>query len=101
MYIKKVTISNYRSIKDDRFVVEFAVPNGELGSGLTIIVGTNNVGKSNLYHALDLLFNKQNPGNVKNKQRPEDESEIVAELVADDFETSIDEYVQENKRSRP
>lgn len=99
MYIKKVTVSNYRSIKDDGFEVEFAVPNGEPGSGLTVIVGANNVGKSNLYHALDLLFNKQNSGNVKNKQRPEDESEIVAELVADDFETSIDEYVQQNKRS--
>lgn len=99
MYIKKVTASNYRSIKKDNLQIELAVPNGEPGSGLTIIVGANNVGKSNIYHALDLLFNKANSGNVKNKQRPEDDSEVTVELVDDDFDTSIDEYVQDNKKA--
>lgn len=98
MYIKKATISNYRSIKEDNLEMEFAVPNGQPGSGMTIIVGANNVGKSNVYHALDLVFNKVGAGNVKNKQRVDDDSEVIVELVDVDFETSIDEYVQENKR---
>lgn len=98
MIIKKLTISNYRSVKSDDASFELAVPNGTPGSGLTIVVGSNNVGKSNLFHALDLLFNKANPENIKNKQRTEDDSEIIAELMDDDFETSITEYVQANKQ---
>lgn len=98
MYIKKATISNYRSIKRDSLEIEFAIPNGQPGSGITTIVGSNNVGKSNVYHALDLVFNKAGSGNVKNKQRADDDSEVVVELIDADFETSIDEYVQENKR---
>lgn len=99
MYIKNTTITNYRSIKQDGLSIDFAVPDGNPGSGLTVIVGANNVGKSNIYHALDLLFNKANPGNVKNKQRLEDVSEVVAEFVDDDFDASIDDYVQENKKA--
>lgn len=99
MYIRNIKVSNYRSIKDDDFEVDFAIPTGQPGSGLTIVVGANNVGKSNLYHALDLLFNKANSSNVKNKQRLEDESEIIAELIDNDFDTSIAEYVQQNKQS--
>lgn len=99
MYIKKANISNYRSIKEDDLEIEFAVPNGQPGSGLTVFVGANNVGKSNVYHALDFLFNKTNTTNVKNKQRLEEDSEVIVELVGDNIETSIDEYVQENKKT--
>lgn len=98
MYIKKAVISNYRSVKRDALEIEFAVPDGRPGSGITTIVGANNVGKSNVYHALDLIFNKAGTSNIKNKQRFDDDSEVIVELVDTDFETSIDEYVQENKR---
>lgn len=98
MFIKKLTLSNYRSIKSDNYTVDFAIPDGNPGSGLTIIVGPNNVGKSNLYHALDYLFNKAGSSNVKNKQRLNDASDVIAEFTDDDFDTSIEDYVQENKR---
>lgn len=98
MFINKLTLSNYRSIKNDNYTINFAIPDGTPGSGLTIVVGPNNVGKSNLYHALDFLFNKANPSNTKNKQRLDNISEVVAEFVDDNFDSSIDDYVQENKR---
>lgn len=38
-----------------RQTLEFAIPSGELGSGLTIIVGANNAGKSTMMEALRAL----------------------------------------------
>ncbi|MCM3361241.1 ATP-dependent nuclease [Niallia sp. MER TA 168] len=48
MYISEVYISNYRSF--DQF-------NVSLNEGLSIIIGENNVGKSNFLEALSLIFN--------------------------------------------
>lgn len=48
MYISKVVISNFRSF--DQFSVD-------LNDGLSVIIGENNVGKSNFLEALNLIFN--------------------------------------------
>lgn len=48
MYISGVTISNFRSF--DQF-------NVDLNEGLSVVIGENNVGKSNLLDALNLIFN--------------------------------------------
>lgn len=48
MYISKVAISNFRSF--DQFSVD-------LNDGLSVIIGENNVGKSNFLEALNLIFN--------------------------------------------
>lgn len=99
VFIKSLKISNYRSLKDDNYSVDFAIPNGEPGSGLTIIVGPNNVGKSNLFHAMDFLFNKTGTENIKHKQRLADDTCVEVQLQDSDLEGSIDEYVQDNKKA--
>ncbi|SEN98297.1 Predicted ATP-dependent endonuclease of the OLD family, contains P-loop ATPase and TOPRIM domains [Amphibacillus marinus] len=48
MYISGVTISNFRSF--DQF-------NVDLNEGLSVVIGENNVGKSNFLDALNLIFN--------------------------------------------
>ena len=48
MYISEVKILNYRS---------FEQFNVSLNDGLSIIIGENNVGKSNFLEALSLIFN--------------------------------------------
>lgn len=48
MYISKVRVSNYRNFHDFE---------GDLNKGLSIIIGENNVGKSNFLEALSLIFN--------------------------------------------
>lgn len=48
MYISKVVINNFRSFD------EFSV---DLNEGLSVIIGENNVGKSNFLDALNLIFN--------------------------------------------
>ncbi len=99
MFIKSIKVSNYRSLKQDDYLVEFAIPNGKPGSGLTVIVGPNNVGKSNLFHAMDFVFNKTGTENIKHKQRIDESTVVQLELHDEDIESSIDEYVQENKKA--
>ena len=47
MYISRVIIKNYRSIKD--LTLSF-------NSGKNVIVGKNNSGKSNIIKAIDIVF---------------------------------------------
>ncbi|MDL2341987.1 MAG: AAA family ATPase [Patescibacteria group bacterium] len=99
MFIKAIKVSNYRSLKQDDYIVDFAIPNGKPGSGLTVIVGPNNVGKSNLFHAMDFVFNKSGTDNIKHKQRLDDSCVVQLEMQDDDIDSSIDEYVQDNKKA--
>jgi len=48
MYISKINIHNFRNLK--KFNLNF-------NSGLSIIIGENNIGKSNLLDSLNLIFN--------------------------------------------
>lgn len=49
MFIKKVRVKNFRSIRDDEFNAK----------NINIIVGRNDAGKSNYLKALNLFFNGQ------------------------------------------
>ena len=52
MYIKKLIIKNYKSIKDETFV---------FNKGINVLVGKNNAGKSNIVLALnEILDDKYN-----------------------------------------
>jgi AAA15 family ATPase/GTPase len=50
-YMKSLSILGYRGFLSTR-TIEFAVPQGVRGSGLTILVGPNNSGKSTIIEAL-------------------------------------------------
>lgn len=55
MIIKSLTIKGFRGFTNKR-KMEFAIPDGEtIGSGLTILVGPNNSGKSSIIEALHIL----------------------------------------------
>lgn len=94
VYIKSVTIKNFRSVKDEEFDV--AIPNGKPGSGLTVFVGPNNVGKTNVCRAVEALFNKFSEAD---KSFNEDaETLIRLEFTSTEFEKSIETYVQPDKQ---
>jgi putative transposase len=52
--LKKIAFSEFRAIYETQ-TVPVAVPNGKPGSGLTVIVGANNSGKSTVLDALLFL----------------------------------------------
>jgi predicted ATPase len=54
IYLKELSIENFRGFIDPQ-TIEFAVPSGRSGSGLTIFVGPNNVGKSTVIEALRVV----------------------------------------------
>ena len=59
-FLKKLSISGYRGFSENKEVV-LAVPNGTAGSGLTIITGANNSGKSTVIEALRARSGHQPP----------------------------------------
>ncbi len=60
MPLTKMEVSGYRGFKTTG-TINFAVPNGELGSGLTIITGPNNAGKSSILECLRARAGYQSP----------------------------------------
>ncbi len=52
--LAQLTVGGFRGISQEQ-TLEFAQPNGKPGSGLTVLVGTNNAGKSTFVEALRLL----------------------------------------------
>lgn len=53
-WLKSIEINGYRGFSEPE-TVNFAIPNGERGSGITIIVGPNNAGKSTIIESLKII----------------------------------------------
>src|SRR5690606_33184431 len=58
-----LTISNLRCFSSAS--VKFAVPDGSVGSGLTLLVGNNGTGKTTVLEAIDFLFGGRYRGESK------------------------------------
>ncbi|MGN0681776.1 MAG: ATP-dependent nuclease [Candidatus Fimisoma sp.] len=67
--ISSLTIHGLRGFGEER-TIQFAIPNGQSGSGLTIMVGANNSGKTTIFEALR-SFNspKNNPPSFSERKR--------------------------------
>lgn len=53
-YVRELSINNFRCFAAE--AIKLAVPNGNLGSGLTLFVGNNGTGKTSALEAFDYLF---------------------------------------------
>ncbi|MEI4481844.1 MULTISPECIES: AAA family ATPase [unclassified Phyllobacterium] len=53
-FVRELSIDNFRCFS--AATIKLAVPNGNLGSGLTLFVGNNGTGKTSVLEALDYLF---------------------------------------------
>src|SRR5450759_3409725 len=60
MPFQKLTIQGLRGFATEQNLT-FAVPNGRAGSGLTVLVGPNNAGKSPVVEALRVFAAKGTP----------------------------------------
>ncbi|MCQ9210893.1 AAA family ATPase [Granulicatella seriolae] len=67
--IKSITIHGLRGFGEER-TIQFAIPNGNPGGGITILVGANNSGKTTILEALR-AFNaqKDNPPSFSERKR--------------------------------
>lgn len=70
MALTRLEVLGYRGFRE-RGVLDFAVPNGEPGSGLTVLTGPNNAGKSSVLECLRARSGNQAvsfPDGTRNKQ---------------------------------
>ena len=58
MHLDSLTIKGYRGFSSEQ-TLKFAQPTGALGSGLTILIGPNNGGKSTVVESLAALFSQR------------------------------------------
>ena len=69
MYIKRITIQNFKCF-NGRHVIEFSLPDSsKIGSGLNIFVGENNSGKSTVFEAIDFLRDGTKRPSIDKKQK--------------------------------
>ncbi|MCC2928993.1 MULTISPECIES: ATP-dependent nuclease [Bacillus] len=93
MYISKVHIENFRNFSD--FTVD-------LNKGLSIIIGENNVGKSNFLECINLIFNRNYSlskrilqqedfwsGLIIEKRWPEIKIEVILQGIESENELSV------------
>ncbi len=59
MIIKNIEIKGFRGFGESR-TIDLGIPNGEQGSGLTILIGPNNSGKSTIVESFNIL-SRQHP----------------------------------------
>lgn len=57
MNIKQLKIKGFRGFQTSQ-TLSFALPNGQIGSGLTVLVGPNNSGKSTIIEALSAVTSR-------------------------------------------
>src|SRR5438552_1924416 len=58
--IKSIQIKEFRGFFENQ-VVNFAIPNGTVSSGLTVIVGPNNSGKTTIIEAIRKFYSSATP----------------------------------------
>lgn len=101
MYIKELAISNFKSFNAPASTIAFNVPDGQtLGSGLNILVGENNTGKSTVFEAVDFVRNstKKSIEAIRNTNNPN--SDVYVEITfTGEIEQTIDGFSQENKKA--
>tara|TARA_R110002124_G_scaffold283813_1_gene460271 strand:- start:4288 stop:6249 length:1962 start_codon:yes stop_codon:yes gene_type:complete len=84
-HFTELSVSGYRGFSDER-CVRFAVPTGNEGSGLTVIVGANNSGKSTFLEALQAIARARHHQEISFAQprRHRDKDAVAIKLVRDD-----------------
>ena len=60
MILNRIEIEGFRGFKT-KGIIDFAIPNGKSGSGLTIITGRNNAGKSSVLESIRIRAGHQSP----------------------------------------
>lgn len=93
--IKNLSISGFRGF-GKKEVANFAQPNGNEGSGLTFLVGSNNSGKTTILEALDFFnFYSDNSPSIAEKKR-NTKTESMVELVLTNIDNDIYSIVSDN-----
>lgn len=77
--LKKLTIANFRAFGVEQDI-DFAIPNGKDGSGLTILVGPNNAGKTTVLETIAQFFSGDDFEASRLMRRPSSDLKICVTI---------------------
>ena len=103
MFIKEIKITNFKCFSIRNNVLKCNIPNGiDDGSGLNILVGNNNTGKSTVFEAVHFVREgaRKDVEDIKNyKALRKSSSDFNVEItLSDNISDVIDKFAQENKK---
>ena len=102
MFIKEIKIKNFKCFGDEETSLEFNIPNGKVGSGLNILIGENNSGKSAVFESIEFLrdgLNKKDPISITNKKSPSSNEGFKVNLTfSGNIKSVIENCSQDNKK---
>ncbi|MGE5479902.1 MAG: ATP-dependent nuclease [Chloroflexota bacterium] len=98
MFISKVNIKNFKCFSSQE--ITFNRPNSKPGSGLNILIGENNCGKSTVFEAIDFFRNgtDKNLVDLKNTNAKQNDDLLVEITFAGKIPDTIEDFSQENKK---
>jgi predicted ATPase len=88
MQFKKIKIKGFRGFEKEQ-ELDIALPNGELGSGLTIIVGPNNSGKSTICESFRAITQNEPASFTEGKRNKNAGDKIYIELINNEEQSII------------
>src|SRR5690625_1257462 len=88
MKYQKIKIKGLRGFETEQ-ELQIAVPNSKCGSGLTIIVGPNNSGKSTIYESFRAISQNEPPSFTEGKRNKKADDKIYIELIRNNEESII------------
>lgn len=95
MFIKTLQIKNFKCFEDKTFE-DLAIPNGEKGSGLNVLIGENGNGKTTLLESINYLtlnsYSVQNKLNISDFQDFQNPIEVIADTDKYECSSSIEYY---------
>lgn len=105
MFIKSIKICGFKCFPDKETTIDFKIPNSFSGSGLNVLVGQNNSGKSTVFEAIDFLRNgaDRDIDSLRNRTLPlgtEFYVEIefvgkIRDVVTSFSEKKLDDYIED------
>lgn len=80
-FVESISVEGFRGFKDEA-VLRLAQPNNHPGSGLTIVVGANNAGKSTVWESFDAISKKLNydVSFAENKRNQEAQNGLIISI---------------------
>lgn len=95
MFFESIKIKGLRGFETEQ-ELKIAVPNGNPGSGLTIIVGPNNSGKSTIYESFRAISQDDPPSFTEGKRNKKAADKIYIELAQEDAQSIVLQTSQAN-----
>ena len=91
-YYKELKILGFRGFSQER-KIEFAIPNENEGSGLTILVGENNSGKTSILESLRMInIAKRNSNGIvisEGKKKKKSNNSVKIVLITEEGKETI------------